>query len=895
MRRRHHYVSLATLSLALAGAIILWGPDVLAQMGGPMGGGQPPPPQGGGGAAAEPFVEEGDDGSGIVRAEGEEGEGAAGEGEGEEREEYVPVEDEESAVRVIHTICEGARIRRVRVLGNRRVSDDDVLASVRQRAGRVCTDRGVADDAHALWELGFFDDIQVEAEETEGDRIDVIFRVRERPSISDVRYEGNSHVGNSDVDEVMTLREGTILSRPEIQAQVTRLRDLYAEKGYFLARIEPRIERLENNEVAVVFVIQEGLEVTVRRVRFVGNRHITSSELRSIMQTGETGIFSFLSNNDTFDEDHFEEDQTRLQAFYYDRGYLMMRTGTPRIELTPDRHYIDITIPVAEGPRFRVGRLRVLEEDEDGEEREPLGGRRHLREMMPANPGDWFNRTSLAQGLQAITRYYRDQGYAHVDVTPETNLDTDRNTVDLSIVITRGPLTRIERINVRGNTKTRDSVIRRELRITEGDLYNQSLLEQSRAFVQALGYFERVEMSESDGSAPDRIVVNVEVAERPTGTFQVGAGFSSIESFIFTAQIQQQNLFGNGQSLSLQLQLSGLRQLIQLQLVEPYLFGSDWTAAIELFKTVRQFAQFNRDSTGGSLTLGHWLFDRRFTLFGTYRGDYVQIGARTGGVFGQGSGQGLTQFTLLPISNLFRQGFISSLRFAATWDSRDNRLFPMNGFYFTASAEVSDEYLGSAYDFARFSATARWYWELFSGVVLKMNTTAGLVTSRSPDGVPVFERFFLGGIFNVRGFPLNGLGPRLGVPLNYDPNAAPRDFGPGLVQAGEPIGGNLQFYYNLELEFPIIQQVGIRGVVFTDGGNAWNLEDRYCTAGAPPVSYDASHDACRLDLFDIRTSWGFGIRWISPLGPLRFEWGIPFQRRPWEQEIDFQFTIGNFF
>ncbi|MFO0680685.1 MAG: outer membrane protein assembly factor BamA [Sandaracinus sp.] len=824
--------------------------------------------------------------------EAEEEEALRAEAEAEEEEAagrpYEGVDDAAAGVHVPQTICEGARIRRIRILGNRRVADEDVLAGIRLRAGRTCTDRQVTRDAQALWDLGFFDDIVVEGEVQSDDRIDLVFRVRERPAIGHVRYTGNDHVGSSDIDEVMTLREGSVLSRPDIASQVTRLRDLYAEKGYFLAHIEPEITTTENNQVDVVFHIEEGLEVSVRRIRFVGNHHVSDGELRGVMQTGETGFFSFLTNNDNFQQAHFDEDQTRLAATYYDRGFLQIHVGTPRIELTADRRYIDITIPVTEGPRFRLGHIRVTELDETGEEIDPLGGRRTLREMIPAQPGDWFNRTALAQALQSITRFYRDQGYAHAEVSPQMELDGETRAVDLTVAIQRGAPTTIERINIRGNTKTRDSVIRRELRISEGDLYSQTRLETSRAAVQALGYFEHVEMSESDGSRDDTIIVNFEVAERATGTFQVGAGFSSIESFILTAQINQQNLFGNGQSLSLQLQLSGLRQLIQLQLVEPYLFGTDWSAAIELFRTTRQYQAFSRNSTGGSLSLGHWLLDRRFTFFASYRGDYVEIGARTGGFFGSGTGAGLFQLPTLQLANLYRQGLSSSLRFTLQWDSRDNRLFPMNGLYIQASTEIADEILGSANTFVRTTAFVRWYWELFSGVVLKMNTTAGLITSRQTPGPPIFERFYLGGIFSVRGFPLNGLGPRVGLSQSTDPNAA-------LGDTGIPVGGNAQFYYNLELEFPIIPQVQIRGVIFTDGGNAWNLDSYLCVPSAPVQ--DPSSDPCNYmrNPFDIRTSWGFGVRWISPLGPLRFEWGIPFIRRPWEQSVDFQFTIGNFF
>lgn len=767
------------------------------------------------------------------------------------------------------------------------------MSTIRLRPGSTCRDAQVARDAQALWNQGFYDDIVVEAEPVGRDRVDVTFRVRERPAIGRITFEGNDHIEDSDLTEEISLTEGAILSVPDVRRQVTKIRDKYAEEGYFLARVSYRLRQMENNQVDVVFDIDEGERVTVRRVRFVGNTHIPDSELGGILQTRQTGFFSFITNDNRFNREHFEEDTTRLQAYYYDKGYLAMRVGTPRIELSPDREHIDVTIPVDEGPRFRIGRLVVREVNDAGERIEPLGGRRELRAMVTTNPGEWFNRTQIAQSLMAITRRYRDEGYAQVDIAPQTDLDMERRVVHVAIVIRRGPLVRIERINVQGNTKTRDSVIRREAQLMEGALYSQTLAEQSRARVQALGYFERVEISEEEGSAPDRLIVNIEVAERATGTFQVGAGFSSIESFILTGQVQQQNLFGNGQSLSLQLQLSGIRQLIQLQFLEPYFFDTEWTFGFDINKTVRQLSFFTRDATGGSLTFGHPIFDYRLRLFAQYRAEYVDIGAATTGLFGNvpTTGQVALLFPQLPLNNLFRAGFTSSLRLTLTWDSRNNRLFPTEGFFASWSTEISDEYLGSdpQNTFIRHGLDARFYYPIVGDVVFRARGVWGLITSRLETGVPIYERFFLGGIFNVRGFPLNSLGPRLGIPQSIDPNATP-------LNRGVPIGGNMQFFYNLEIEFPIIQEVGVRGVVFTDGGNAWNLNEQYCNS-APASTGIGANDPCTVHPWDLRTSWGFGIRWVSPLGPLRFEFGLPFdpQQGLNEENIDFQFTIGNFF
>lgn len=787
------------------------------------------------------------------------------------------------------TACEGRSIRRVLVEGARRVATDDIFATVKLRRGEACRDLEVTRDVRSLWNLGFFEDITVEVIDVGKDAIDLKLRVRERPAIGRVVYHGNKELDDDELDEKVTLKRGEILSLPEVQKHVQIIRDLYAEKGYFLSRVRYELKPIgkAGSEVEIHFHIEEGEEVRVRHIRFVGNRKVDSQALRKIMQTSETRIWSFISSGNKFNQDKFNEDVTRLQAVYYDKGYLAMRVGTVQVELTPDRQHIDITVPIDEGPRFRIRGLKVREQDPEGRDIEPLGGRKKVREQIKAKSGDWFNRSKIAESLQSITRKYKDKGYAKAEVVPQTDLDMKRRTVDVVVAIRRGPLVRIERINVRGNTKTRDQVIRRELKIFEGDLYSQTLIERSRARVEALGYFERVEVSEESGSRDDLLVLNFEVAEKSTGTFQVGAGFSSIESILLTAQVQQQNLFGRGQSLSLQLQLSGIRRLFQIRFVEPYLFGTQWSLAVDAFRTTQQYVDFLRQSTGGGLTFGHPIFDDRLRLYLRYNAQVRRILANTGGFLSGGRGQGFNIFRRLPLANLYQTGFTSSLELTLTYDARDNRIFPTNGVYLSAGTEVADKFLGSQNDFVRNTGIIRLYKKLLGGLVLKFNNEWGLITSRNPEGVPLDLRYYLGGIFTMRGYPLNSVGPRAGLTRTLDPNA------PVLPQ-GFPIGGNLQGFYNLELEFPIVQQVGIRGVLFTDGGNTWNLEQALCST--PKISVDnPAADPCQVDIWRIRTSAGFGIRWVSPLGPLRFEWGFPFARQEYERPMRFEFTIGNFF
>ncbi|PIE05421.1 MAG: outer membrane protein assembly factor BamA, partial [Sorangium cellulosum] len=498
------------------------------------------------------------------------------------------------------------------------------------------------------------------------------------------------------------------------------------------------------------------------------------------------------------------------------------------------------------------------EENAEGHEVEPLGGRRALREMVRAKSGDVFMRAELAADLQKIRTLYRDAGYAHVEADPETNLDPERERVDVVVPIRRGPLVHIERISVRGNTKTRDKVIRREMEVEEGDLFSETKLEQSRRRIIALGYFERVDFSTEEGSERDKIRVNIEVVERPTGTFQVGAGFSSIENFIATAQVQQANLLGTGQSLSLQAQLSGMRQLINIRYYEPYFFDSDFSLSVDVYDQLRIYDDFSQTSIGGSATFGYALARPHTIASLTYTGEYDKVSTVSRSTF-LGTSSAVSVFRRLPLANLFRDGFTSSLKPALTYDTRDNRLFPSSGLFLRGSVEYAAPALGSDNEFLRYSGVGRVYYGLGGGLVAKLNTSIGYVTSPNPAGVPIFARFFLGGIFDVRGFRLRTIGPRLPLASQLDPNAAP-------IRNGANIGGNLMYYQNLELEIPIIEQVGVKGVVFTDAGNAWNTEKLYCNAarGQSGTSSDVGvydvNDPCfsAESLTRLRTSWGVG-------------------------------------
>jgi outer membrane protein insertion porin family len=781
----------------------------------------------------------------------------------------------------------GLPIVSIDVAGNRRITKSDVVTYLRQRPGQAFSPETLTQDVRELWNSGFFDDIEVDLERRD-EGVVLRFLVRERPNVAAVTFEGNDEIDDEDLGEAVEVKADSVLSQPAVQRAIQKIRDMYAEKGYFLAEVQAEVIPQKNNEVVIRFDIKEHGQVSVRRITFIGNDNIEDAELREIMFTGQSSFFAFGSGG-PFRQDAFERDIAVISALYYDRGFLSVSINTPRVMLTPDKNGIEVSLTIDEGPRYRIRQLRVYERGPDGKEVEPIGGRRNLRMMVRARSGDYFNRAELLEDLQSIRTLYRDHGYAKVEANPQTRLDPERREVDIEVPIVRGPLVYFERIEIRGNSKTRDKVIRRELEVNEGDLFSETKLEDSRKRITALGFFERVDISQEDGSAADKMAVYIEVTERPTGTFQVGAGFSSIENFIATAQVQQANLFGNGQSLSLQAQVSGLRQLINLRFVEPYFLDSKFDASIDLYDQLRIFNDFSQQSRGGALTFGYPLVEPELTASLTYTLELDEVSTQTQSTF-LGTSSAVSVFTRLPLANLFNDGLTSSLRPALTFDTRDNRLFPTSGIYLRGSTELAAAAFASDNEFLRHRFVGRFYYPLTTGLVLKLNTEAGHVTSPSSEGVPIFARFFLGGILDVRGYRFRSIGPRMPLTRTTDPNSTP-------IPDFANIGGNLMYFQNLELEFPIIDKVGIRGVLFTDAGNSWNLEQNYCDTGGSTIPFEPINPCFDgIDsLGSLRTSWGFGIRWFSPLGPLRFEWGFPFDPLPYEESSVFEFTIGNFF
>ena len=739
-------------------------------------------------------------------------------------------------------------IDEVRVEGNRRSEADAILGQIGTRAGAPLSRRQVREDIERIFLNGYYTDVQVDLSAMDGKQV-VTFIVTEKPSIRKVIYRGNEQVAEDDLSEVVDLRAFGILDLAKVTRNAEKLKDLYVEKGYFLAEVDWRIDELPNNEVDVIFEVVEKEEVKVESVVIVGNSALSDAFIKERLETQEGGGMSFFTGAGSFKQEAFDRDQLRIAQFYYDKGYIKSRVGTAKIELSADKSKLYLTIPVEEGERFRTGRVDIMGDFIDDKEK--------LLELVTMKEDDWFSSSKLRESITRLGERYKDEGYAYVNLVPNTGVDEDARKVAITIDISKGEKVRIGRIQVVGNTKTRDKVIRREMRIYEGEYYTSSGLRRSEKLVTRLGYFETVSVRTARGADEKTMDIIVEVKEKATGTFQVGAGFSSIESFVAQAQISENNVFGRGQTLSLQATLSSVRSIANLRFADDYFMDSRIRFAANVYRFETNYEDFTKRSLGGDLTLGHPLGDD-WGVSGTYTLEEVSVQA--GGFGGSETGR---------VANLYGNGLTSSVRGRLYHDTRNNRLFPSAGVYASGSIEYAPGFLFSENLFTRYRLQGRYYYDLGLNITARLNASYGLIGSPDPAGVPIFERFFVGGPLTVRGFRRHTLGPRIGVPAS------------GLVDSPTEqinIGGTEQFFVNLEFEYPIFQRVGIRGVFFVDTGNALDRTD----------SLDDKID-------QMRSSWGFGLRWFSPIGPLRFEWGFPFDPQENEESSVFDFSIGNFF
>jgi outer membrane protein insertion porin family len=748
------------------------------------------------------------------------------------------------------------RVVEIRVEGNKRVEAEAIRRALRTKVGQALTPANSAQDLRAVWALGYFQDVELLVQRLPRG-VAYVVRVAERPIVRLVQLRGNEELSQEDLKEDIEVKPATILDMETVRSSVRKIQAKYVEKGFFLAEVTHELTPVPGSpgSVDVIFVTNERAKVMVKQISFIGAEKVSAEELKETMITREGGFLSFFTGEGTYRQEAFERDLQVIQYAYFDRGFINVRVDKPTVQLSADKRFIYITIRIVEGEPYDIGKIDF------GGDLLPDVTKAQMQSLMRSRSGARFNRTQLSQDILAVSDLYYDRGYAYANINPVTGVNADSKLVDLTFEVQKGPQVTVERIDVVGNNKTRDKVIRRELRVYEGELYSGTGVRRSRERVTALGFFETVEITQRPGSTDDTIVLQVEVKEKATGTFQVGLGFSNVENFIFTAQVSQNNFLGWGQSVSASAQISGLRSLVQLSFYDPYFLDTNYLLSAEFFRVQADYEGFIRNSTGGTVSIGYQFIDDLLGTIG-YSREYVNVEA------GQNVGAVL-------LANQFLSGVTSAARLSLSFDRRDNRLFPSRGFIHYGSVETAPALLGGTFLFNRYTAYSRLYFPMPLGFVFKTNATIGYIQQLDQDKpLPISELYYVGGINSVRGYFLRSISPSVKVPRSGSPDASVTDF---------LVGGNKQLVFNFELEFPIFEKAGLRGVLFYDAGNAFATTERF---------FQDRQDKLPLGLFHAA---GFGFRWFSPIGPLRFEWGIPLTRRPEDDRILFEFTIGNFF
>lgn len=721
-------------------------------------------------------------------------------------------------------------IKEIRVVGNKKIEKDAILAKLRSHVGEDATRALIADDIRSVYSLGFFDDISVDY-----DNGVLTLTVKERPTIAKIDFEGNDQVSTSDLRDVVKLKEYSILNINKVKEDIAAIQKHYEDKGFYLARVSYDVRPTgKPDEVTLVYKINDYDKVRIKKITFINNKRFSEDRLKSILQnTKEGNFFSWISSSGSFKESAFKQDMQILTYFYLNEGYVKFRYENPVVTVSEDKRWLFISIYVDEGEKYNVGEI-----DFAGD---LLFEKSELHDEVKMNTGQVFSLRKRNEDIQRLTEKYQDLGYAFVNVIPKMNVHDDSRVVDIRYDFEKGDLCHFGEITVTGNTKTRDKVIRRELRIREGELYNGTRMRQSRERVERLGFFAPGEVVFNTVTRKDKkdiVDLEISVKERSTGTVTLGMGYGSVQKFFLTTQVAEINLFGRGQSLSLSGQYASDRRSRSLSLgfMEPYLFDSLWSAGADIylvsFPIPNKYLEFKN---GFDVKFGHPLTDEINAYF-TYKFEHLSLEEIVGN-----------------IDYSSDVGNLSSVGLSVVRDRRNNRFETTKGDYESIATEFAG--VGGDKRFAKIITEARYYYPLFEDLVFRTKIEFGQALQTTEKDIPSTEKFYLGGPNNLKGFDTFSVSPAVN-------------------QAGQliPLGGVSEFLYIGEFEFPLIKEAGVKLVAFFDMGN----------------SYPAFSDMFTV----IKKDVGFGFRWFSPIGPLRFEWGFPIGPVGNESSSVFNFFIG---
>ncbi|MGV8928233.1 MAG: outer membrane protein assembly factor BamA [Brevundimonas sp.] len=749
----------------------------------------------------------------------------------------------------------GITINRILVRGNQRIDQTTVLSYLPIQPGDT-VDPAVLDVAvRTLTRTQLFADVQLGVQPNG----DLVVEIVENPIINQVVFEGNSAINERKLLEEVTLKPRGIYTRARIQEDVGKIVELYRLSGRISATVTPKIVQLEQNRVDVVFEINEGPETGVRAITFLGNSAFSDSDLRGVMVTEQSAWYRLFTTNDNYDPNRLDYDREQLRKFYTNRGYYDFRVLSAISELAPDSNSFGITMTVDEGDRYNFGTIDIVTEND-------RLNASFLKLLIPIRSGDLYESDKIESAVDALTFAAGSAGYAFVEITPTYRANPETDTVDVTFSIREGQRVYIDRINIIGNTRTLDNVIRREIMLTEGDAFNRTLLDRSRNNLRGLGFFKDVTVAEARGSAPDRSVVDVTVTEQPTGELSVGAGFSSVDAFVVNLGITERNFRGRGQNVVARVEWGSLRQQIDFRFTEPKFLGRDLRAGFDAFHSrydLSQYSSYDYRSTGGGVRLsyplnGYTLLSTRYFL----KSDEIIVPQ---GFCGAGTGSSALCDQVGSFIN-------SSAGYTLLVDRRNDPVRPTRGWTGTIRQDFAG--IGGDVNYVKTETDVSAFWGITPAWIVTASASAGYVTGWGGDPIRINDRFFKGGN-SFRGFETAGIGPRdLTLGTNRD-----------------SLGGNFYAIGTLELTLPngLPEEYGIRTSLFTDVGTVGILDDRYT------VDSNGLPNPAIVDDLALRASAGLSIHWRSPMGPIRFDLSRILSQEDYDKTETFRFSTSTQF
>ena len=734
-----------------------------------------------------------------------------------------------------------AEVKEIVVEGNQRVESDTIKTFLPVKVGSRYSDSELNSALDELFATGLFSDVKIRR--TEGI---VTVEVVENPIINELVFEGNKRIEDEDLTKETSLKPRDVYTKTALQKDVRRILDLYQKSGRFSAIVTPKVITLEQNRVNVVFEIDEGSKTEISKINFVGNKNFSDETLRNTIQTKESRWYRFFSSDDAYDPDRLAFDQELLRRLYIANGFADFRVTSATAELTPERESFIITFSIEEGDVYTFGDMGVESQIAQVSSDQVSG-------LVLTNKGEKFNAELMDKTIEKMTQYLGDLGYAFVDIKPQISRNTETDIIGIVYQILEAPRVYVEKINIKGNSRTLDEVVRREFRVAEGDPYNASKIKRSQQRIQNLGYFKKADITTDRGSAEDKVEINVDVEEQSTGELTIGAGFSTADGALGDISLSERNLLGKGQQLRLNLTLAASRRQVDLGFTEPYFLDKNVAAGFDIFSTKRDgqsstsSLSYDLDSVGGALRAEYPLSEHlsHFAKYSLRSDNITDVDSDASTFIRQQEGKNTTSM----VSNSLQ------------YDTRDSKFDPKNGYIIRYNFDVAG--LGGDSKFVRNEIRSGYFIPTFNeDWVFKMFGKVGNIVGLAGEDVRINNRFFLGST-EVRGFNNEGIGPR---------DTSTKD----------PLGGNFYYAGTVEQSFPlgVSKDFGLSGSVFSDFGSLFDVDD----TGANIKDSDA-----------IRVSVGAGVSWLSPVGPIRIDFAEALVKENFDETEQIRFSFGTKF